>query len=230
MNLLQEIESAERGTAEAPSAIEKLILKHAMQSFGRRGYAATTLRGIAADVNVTAPLLSYYFKSKENLYLRVAGIVMECLEVEVAKALETPRPFCESVVAVVDAQVGLAKRSPAAVEFMFSMLYGPQAGQPAPDLEVMYAGTRQRLVALFERGIATGELRLRRGMNAAFLAEQLGNLIHAHVSMLFKVDRLMKRHPERREQLHSYIESMSLDVALDHFFFGAGDVPALSKT
>ena len=72
------------GGEEEHSSVERLILKHAMRCFGRRGYAATTLRGIAAEVNVTAPLVSYYFKSKENLYSKVAEIVMGSLESEVA--------------------------------------------------------------------------------------------------------------------------------------------------
>ena len=88
---------------------------------------------------------------------------MESLEHEVARALETSRPFYESIVAIVQAHVELVERSPAAVEFMFSMMYGPQEGQPAPDLETLYAGTRQRIFSVFERGIALGELKPRPG-------------------------------------------------------------------
>jgi AcrR family transcriptional regulator len=229
MNLLHEIESAENGPVAEHSAIERLILKHAMRSFGRRGYAATTLRGIAADASVTAPLVSYYFKSKENLFLRVAEIVLQSLEREVARALETPRPFYESIVSIVQAHVDLVERSPAAVEFMFSMMYGPQEGQPAPDLETMYAGTHGLILAVFERGIASGELVPRPGVTAGFLVEQLGNLTHSHASCRFKAARLIERYPERREEIECRIAAMSLDVALEHFFFGAGDVPALQN-
>lgn len=230
MNLLQEIESAEPGAVEAHSAIERLILKHAMRSFGRRGYAATTLRGIASEASVSAPLVSYYFKSKENLFLKVAEIVMQSLEAELAHALETPRPFYESIVAIVQAHVDLVERSPAAVEFMFSMMYGPQEGQPTPDLETMYSGTHHRMLSVFERGIASGELDPRPGVTASFLVEQLGNLTHSHASCRFKAARRIERHPERREQIECGIAAMSIDVALEHFFFGAGDVPALKKT
>lgn len=230
LNLLHEIESATSSTAEQHSAIERLILKHAMRSFGRRGYAATTLRGIAADASVTAPLVSYYFKSKENLFLRVAEIVLQSLEHEVARSLETPRPFYESIVSIVQAHVDLVDRCPAAVEFMFTMMYGPQEGQPAPDLEKLYSGTQQRILAVFERGIASGELVPRPGLTPSFLVEQLGNLTHSHASCRFKVARLVERFPEKREELECRIGAMSLDAALEHFFFGAGDVPALKKT
>ncbi len=230
LNLLHEIEATQPGGAEEHSAIERLILKHAMRCFGRRGYAATTLRGIAAEVDVTAPLVSYYFKSKENLYSKVAEIVMGSLESEVALALETPRPFYESIVSIVQAHIRLVERSPAAVEFMFSMLYGPQEGQPTPDLESLYGGTRQRIQSVFERGIDSGDLVPRPGVTPSFLVEQLGNLIHAHVSCRFKVDRLAERFPERREALERRVSAMSLEVAIEHFFFGAGDVPAFKQT
>ena len=93
----------------------------------------------------------------------------------------------------------------------------------------MYAGTRQRIFAVFERGIASGELKPRPGVTASFLVEQLGNLTHTHASSRFKAARLIERYPERREETERRIGAMSLDVAIEHFFFGAGDVPALQK-
>ena len=229
LTLLQEIESAQTGPAEEHSAVERLILKHAMRSFGRRGYTATTLRRIASDASVTAPLVSYYFKSKENLFLRVAEIVMESLEHEVTRALETPRPFYESIVAIVQAHVGLVEHSPAAVEFMFSMMYGPQEGQPTPDLETLYAGTHQLILAVFDNGIASGELKPRPGVTASFLVEQLGNLTHTHASCRFKTQRLVERYPEKREEIECRVGAIPIDVAIEPFFFGAGDVPALDQ-
>ncbi len=108
--------------------------------------------------------------------------------------------------AIVQAHVDLVERSPAAVEFMFSMLYGPQEGQPSPDLETMYAGTRQRMLGVFERGIASGELKPRPGLTVSFLVEQLGNLTHSYASCRFKAARLIERYPEQREQIECGIE------------------------
>lgn len=229
MTLLQEIESASRDSSDQPNAVEKLILKHAMKSFGRRGYSATTLRGIASDVSVTAPLVSYYFKSKENLFVNVAEIVMASIDAEVARALDTPRPFYDAVVALVEAHVGLLDHSPSAVEFMFTLMYGPQEGQPVPDLSRLWSGTRERVQSVFERGIATGELVPRPGVTPGFLAAQLGNLIHVHVSARFNASRMIERHPEHREEIERRQEEISLDVALEHFFFGVGNVPQLQS-
>ena len=65
--------------------------------------------------------------------------------------------------------------------------------------------------------------------SASFLVEQLGNLTHSHASCRFKAARLVDRYPAKREEIECRIDAMSLDAALEHFFFGAGDVPALIK-
>ena len=171
LNLLHEIEATQPGGAEEHSAIERLILKHAMRCFGRRGYAATPLRGIAAAVNVTAPLVSYYFKSKENLYSKVAEIVMGeprirgCPRSRNAAAVST-NPSYRSFEPISGSSSALLQPSSS----WFSMLYGPQEGQPTPDLESLYGGTRQRIQSVFERGIDSGELVPRPGVTPSFLA------------------------------------------------------------
>lgn len=228
-SLLEQIESAAHPLPEEHSAAEKVILKHAMRSFGKRGYAATTLRGIAAEAGVTAPLVAYYFKSKEALFHRVAEIVMASLESEVSAAAAA-RGFLDAIRALARAHVELAERSPAAVEFMFSLLYGPQEGQPAPDVESMYRKTRATMAEVFERGIRSGEFRPRAGMTVGFLVEQLGSLFHDHVSRKFRIARLMERVPEKQMEMSERCGEWSLDLALEQFFLGAGDVRGLERT
>jgi AcrR family transcriptional regulator len=223
-NLLRDIESAARPVPNEHSAIERLILKHAMRSFGKRGYAGTTLRGIAAEAGVTAPMVGYYFQSKEGLFQKVAEIVMSSLESEVRASVDGTNGFLETVQAIAQAHVQLAERSPSAVEFMFAMLYGPQEDQPQPDIEGMYGATRRTMADVFERGIASGELEPRKGMSVGFLVEQLGSLLHDHVSRKFRLHRFLERHPERRSELEARADDWTLDIALDHFFFGAGEL------
>jgi AcrR family transcriptional regulator len=65
---------------------ERRILEHALHSFATRGYAATGLCTIAADARLTAPMVNYYFKTKEALYQRVGAMVMDGLVAAVAAA------------------------------------------------------------------------------------------------------------------------------------------------
>ena len=229
MNLLQDIENARPDLPEEPPATVKLILKYAMRSFGQRGYSATTFRGIASEVGVSAPLLSYYFKSKKKLFLKVAEIVMTSLDSEVARMLDPRLSFYESIVVIVEAHTNIADRSPSAVEFMFAMMYGPREGQPHIDLTSMWAETHQRIALIFKRGIDSGEFVPRSGATIEFLVLQLGNLIHSHVSARFKAERFMARRPEEREEVSRRLDEASLDSALNHFFFGAGKVSGLRE-
>lgn len=227
LTLLQEIEASEP-PPEEHSAIERRILKHAMRSFGRRGYAATTLRAIAGDAKVTAPMVSYYFKTKERLFLNIAEIVMSSLAAEVGRAVDRELPFHESIEAIVKAHLDLVERTPAALEFMLSLLYGPQEGQPVPDIEAMYSQTRRMMVKAFERGIDSGEFRPRPGVTVRFLVEQLGSIIHDDAIRRFRADQCIRQNPERRAEVERHCRETSIEIALDHFFFGAGDVPALT--
>lgn len=225
-SLLIDIESAEPPVPEQPTAVERVILKHAMRSFGERGYAATTLRSIAAEARVTAPMVSYYFKSKEGLFQRLAEIVMASLESEVRTELAGATSFMDAVQAIARAQVELAARSPSAVEFMFSLLYGPREGRPSPNIEEMYRGIRTMMIEVFEKGIRSGEFRPRPGMTVAFLAQQLGTLLHDHVSRRFRIARLQGHGADSDARC----EEPSLELTLQHFFFGAGDVVEIQKT
>ena len=47
------------------------ILDAALDLFGKIGYAATTVRMIATQADVSLSAIPYYFESKENLYLHV---------------------------------------------------------------------------------------------------------------------------------------------------------------
>lgn len=223
-NFLDEIEAAR---LEETSASERVILRSAMRSFARKGYAATTMRSIAAEAGVTAPMVSYYFKSKENLFLRIAEIVMSSVEAEVRRAVEVPRPFHQRIEAIARAHVDLVERSPAAVEFMLAMLYGPREGQPEPDLDRMYAPTGRMLAETFEQGIRDGELVPRPGISVYFLVDHFASLIHDSVIRRFRAERLLERYPERREEIEARLGESSLELALRHFFLGAGAVPAL---
>jgi TetR/AcrR family transcriptional regulator, cholesterol catabolism regulator len=56
-----------------------LILKAAAHAFGRKGFHATTLEEIAADLKVTKASLYYYFSTKEELLFEVHLLSLEDL-------------------------------------------------------------------------------------------------------------------------------------------------------
>jgi len=54
-----------------PDARRELIRRKGTLLFGRDGYAATTLDGIAAAAGITKPMIYRHFDSKKDLYLAI---------------------------------------------------------------------------------------------------------------------------------------------------------------
>ncbi|WP_291910490.1 TetR/AcrR family transcriptional regulator [Chitinophaga sp. CB10] len=59
---------ATRKKKDADAPAEEKILAAARAVFTRNGYAATTVRDIAAEADLNFSLVNYYFRSKEKLY------------------------------------------------------------------------------------------------------------------------------------------------------------------
>jgi AcrR family transcriptional regulator len=59
------------GRPEGESFARDSILKAAEMAFAERGYAGTSLREIVKRANVTQPLVTYYFGSKEALFKEI---------------------------------------------------------------------------------------------------------------------------------------------------------------
>jgi len=51
--------------------VRERLLSCASELFTRKGYAATTVREIVTAAGVTKPVLYYYFKNKEGIYLEL---------------------------------------------------------------------------------------------------------------------------------------------------------------
>jgi len=142
----------------APEARERL-LGAAMEQFTRRGYAATSVREICLAACVTKPVLYYYFKSKEGLYLHLMEESYTRFESTLAELSgftgsirQRVIHFCQSVLDSCIQQLPLVK-------LMYSIYYGTPQGAPPFNLEQYYDRMLHVLTGLLEEGIALGELR-----------------------------------------------------------------------
>jgi len=142
----------------APEARERL-LGAALELFTQRGYAATSVREICLTAGVTKPVLYYYFKSKEGLYLQLmedSYSVFESMLAELVSFTGNVRQrvihFCESVFDTSVQQLPL-------VRLIYSIYYGTPQGAPPFNLEQYYDRMLQVISGLVQEGIAVGELR-----------------------------------------------------------------------
>jgi AcrR family transcriptional regulator len=158
------------------SANEQRILQHALHSFATRGYAATGLRTIAADARLTAPMVNYYFKTKEALYQRVGAMVMDGLVAAVTAACPADASLLDALTANLLAHLAYVAGSPESVRFLFGLMYGPEEGRPAFDLGA-YAAVEVRIRQRFDRAIRRGAFVLCAGVTRADAFELYQGLV-----------------------------------------------------
>jgi AcrR family transcriptional regulator len=153
------------GSAPAGSAPanEQRILQHALHSFATGGYAATGLRAIAADAQLTAPMVNYYFKTKQALYQRVGAMVMDGLIATVAAACPDGGTLTQVLTGNLLGHLRFGAEHPEAIRFLFGLLYGPEQGRPAFDM-TGYAAIEARIQKCFDRAIRSGAFALRAGV------------------------------------------------------------------
>lgn len=137
------------------------LLYAALQQFSQRGYAATSVREICLAANVTKPVLYYYFKSKEGLYLQLMEDSYAQFESTVnelnsysGSTRQRVIHFCHGVFDTSIQQLPLVK-------LMYSIYYGAPQGAPAFNLERYYDRMLQVITELMETGITRGELKPR---------------------------------------------------------------------
>jgi TetR/AcrR family transcriptional regulator len=135
------------------------LLGAALELFTQRGYAATSVREICLTAGVTKPVLYYYFKSKEGLYLQLMEDSHSRFEAMLAdlgsfggSARQRVIHFCENVFDTTFQQLPLVK-------LLYSIYYGTPQGAPPFNLEQYYDRMLQVISTLIQEGIVAGEIK-----------------------------------------------------------------------
>jgi TetR/AcrR family transcriptional regulator len=86
-----------------PEDVRERIVGSALRCFAEKGYAGTSLREIAEAARTTKPMIYYYFKSKEGLYISTLGDLLQQFADSIDRATspeDTPveklRSFCDT--------------------------------------------------------------------------------------------------------------------------------------
>jgi len=147
-----------QNTPAHPEARDRLRAA-ALDQFTQRGYAATTIRELCEAAGITKPVLYYYFKSKEGLYLDLMGGAYSLFESTVAEltiysgtSFQRIINFCEGVFDVGMSNLPLLR-------LIYSIYYGTPQGAPHYDLNQYFDRMLEVITALVQEGIALGEIR-----------------------------------------------------------------------
>lgn len=148
-----------RGARASDGAARQRLLKSAIELFTRKGYAGTTVREIVAAAAVTRPVLYYYFRSKEGIYLELMSEGFSRFDsllgdavAERGTASKRLTHLCTRVFSLFEEHIDVAR-------VMYSIYYGPPQGAPFIDFDAYHRKFRDVVRALVREGVREGEFR-----------------------------------------------------------------------
>jgi AcrR family transcriptional regulator len=135
------------------------LLDGAIQLFDQKGYAATTVREIVETAKVTKPVLYYYFRNKEGIYLELMGETFSKFEKLLISSREEKGSVKERLLRFCDRAFSLFLEDLKTVRIMYAIYYGPHQGAPFFDFEAYHVKFHDAVHRLVEEGIRRREFR-----------------------------------------------------------------------
>ena len=148
-----------RKEAEAGGEARNRLLSGATSLFASKGYAATTVREIVERAGVTKPVLYYYFRSKEGIYLELMREPFSKFAALIEETLLPAGPARERLFGLCLRAYGLIVENIDAARVMYSIYYGPPQGAPFVDFDAYHQRFREAVLVILREGVRDGEFR-----------------------------------------------------------------------
>jgi TetR/AcrR family transcriptional regulator len=135
------------------------LLDGAAELFTRKGYSAATVREIVAAAGVTKPVLYYYFRSKEGIYLELMREAFAKMD-ELLSVLPGARGSAtRKLLRLCDQTYSLFMENVKVARVMYAIYYGPQQGAPFFDFDAYHVRFIEAIRRIVAEGIRKGEFR-----------------------------------------------------------------------
>jgi TetR/AcrR family transcriptional regulator len=149
----------ERKEAEPGGDARERLLSGATALFASKGYAATTVREIVERAGVTKPVLYYYFRSKEGIYLDLMREPFGKFTTIVEETLRTGGSARERLFRLCLMAYDIVVENIDAARVMYSIYYGPPQGAPFVDFDAYHHRFREAVLQVIREGVRDGEFR-----------------------------------------------------------------------
>jgi TetR/AcrR family transcriptional regulator len=140
-------------------AVRERLLEMATQLFARKGYAAATTREIVGAAGVTKPVLYYYFRSKEGLYLELIQRAFKEFENVVDTSIMGSGSIEQKILRLCDQIFDLVLKKIEVVRLVYAFYYGPPQGAPFFDFDAVHQRLFEAIQQLVTEGMRKKELR-----------------------------------------------------------------------
>ena len=176
-------------------SLARRILMQAARLFAEHGWAATSLREIAAAAGCTKPALYYHWGNKEALFLACVREETDALTALLELHLDGDEPVAQRLVRGLRDFFAHLERRPTGMRLVMGAKLRPEANQPAFDFESVRGLHHDYLRTLLARGVERGELRA--DVHLDDMAHALTGMIDQRVQLWLHGQRLDRDLPER---------------------------------
>jgi AcrR family transcriptional regulator len=148
-----------RKGVEPGGEVRARLLSGATALFASKGYAATTVREIVSRAGVTKPVLYYYFRSKEGIYLDLMREPFGKFTTIVEETLRTAGSARERLFRLCLMAYDIFVENIDAARVMYSIYYGPPQGAPFIDFDAYHRRFQEAVLQVLEEGVRDREFR-----------------------------------------------------------------------
>jgi len=141
----------------SPVGARQRLLDAAAELFNGKGYVATTVREIVKAADVTKPVLYYYFKNKEGIFLELMQATYAKFNAMVDSVRSEKGGAREKLRLFIDQTFSLFLEEIKTVRLMYSLYYGPHQGAPFFDFDIYHRKFQEVIRGLVEEGIRRKE-------------------------------------------------------------------------
>ncbi|OGP69345.1 MAG: hypothetical protein A2170_01485 [Deltaproteobacteria bacterium RBG_13_53_10] len=148
------------GTPSEPleATVREELLAGATELFTRKGYASTTVREIVTAAGVTKPVLYYYFRNKEGIYLELIRQPYARFDALLDASRGERGSATKRILRLSDQLFTLFLENIKVARLMYSIYYGPPQGAPFFDFDTYHFKFHDVIRNLVKEGVRQGEL------------------------------------------------------------------------
>lgn len=150
-------------------SVKKRLLHAAISLFTSKGYASTSVREIVEAAGVTKPVLYYYFKNKEDLYLEILQKSMTEIGKLMLYSESLQGDYSSRIKELANHTFSLFLEHLDVIRMIHSIFYGPPQGAPYVDLSEFPRKFPQIINNLVKDGVACSEFKAVNPMDVSLL-------------------------------------------------------------
>ena len=172
------------------------LLETAISMFAKKGYAGTSVREIVEQAGVSKPVLYYYFKSKEGLFLAILDQAESLQKQLLSEVLISEGDVLNRLLTLYRRiYAGISERR-SLYKMIHELIFGPPQGAPAYDFTRYHRHMIDAIDKIYCRGLAGGEVK-------KTAADEFAYLVLSLIDFCLHMDQIQPQlsDPRRPERL-----------------------------